>query len=77
VRVKPTGVKTYFAQYRNADSRTRRLVIGKHGVLTTHEARDLGRQRLAEASKGDYPSAKRGASRERMTASEICKLYIT
>lgn len=77
VRVKPTGVKTYFVQYRNADGRTRRLVIGKHGVLTTDEARDLGRQKLAEVSKGDDPSAKRRAARERMTVSAVCDWYLT
>ena len=77
VRVKPTGLKTYFVQYRNADGRTRRLVIGKHGVLTTDEARDLGRQKLAEVSKGEDPSAKRRAARERMTVSEVCDWYLT
>ena len=77
VRVKPTGLKTYFVQYRNADGRTRRLVIGKHGVLTTDEARDLGRQKLAEVSKGEDPSAKRRSARARMTVSEVCDWYLT
>jgi hypothetical protein len=77
VRVKPTGVKTYFVQYRNADGRTRRMVIGKHGTLATDEARDLGRQKLAEVSKGDDPSAKRRAARKRMTVSEVCDWYLT
>src|SRR3954470_13527871 len=69
VRVKPTGVKTYFVQYRNVDGRTRRMVIGKHGVLTADEARDLGRQKLAEVSKGDDPSTRRRTARARMTIS--------
>jgi site-specific recombinase XerC len=77
VRVKPTGLKTYFIQYRNADGRTRRLVIGKHGVLTTDEARDLRRQKLAEVSKGEDPSAKRRTARPRMTVSEVCDWYLT
>jgi integrase len=77
VRVKPSGVKTYFIQYRNADSRTRRMVIGKHGILTTEEARDLARQRLAEVLKGEDPSAKRRAARSGMTVSDVCDWYLT
>jgi hypothetical protein len=76
-RVKPSGVKTYFIQYRNADGRTRRMVIGKHGILTTDEARDLARQRLGEVSKGEDPSAKRRAARSGMTVSDICDWYLT
>jgi len=77
VRVKPSGVKTYFIQYRNTDGRTRRMVIGKHGILTTEEARDLARQRLAEVLKGEDPSAKRRAARSGMTVSDICDWYLT
>jgi Arm domain-containing DNA-binding protein len=40
IRVKPSGVKTYLVQYRNADGRTRRLVLGQHGALTPKVARD-------------------------------------
>jgi len=76
VRVKPTGSKTYFVQYRNADGRTRRLVIGKHGILATDEARDLGRQKLAEVCKGDDPSAERRAARAGMTIADICDWYL-
>lgn len=76
VRVKPSGTKTYFIQYRNAEGRTRRLVIGKHGILATDEARELGRQKLAEVSKGEDPSAQRHAARAGMTVSEICDWYL-
>lgn len=46
-----------------------RLVIGKHGILATDEARDPGRQMLAEVSK-------RHAARAGMTVSEICDWYL-
>lgn len=77
VRVKPTGVKSYFIQYRNAEGRTRRLVIGKHGILATDQARDQGRQKLAEVSKGEDPSAKRHSARGGMTVAEVCEWYLT
>lgn len=32
-RVKPSGTKTFVIQYRNAERRTRRFVIGQFGVL--------------------------------------------
>jgi integrase len=76
VRVKPTGSKTYFVQYRNAEGRTRRLVVGKHGILTTEQARDLGRQKLADVSKGRDPSAQRHAARTSLTIAEICDWYL-
>jgi integrase len=77
LRLKPSGVKTYLIQYRNADGRTRRMVIGKHGILTTEQARDLARKQLAEVLNGEDPSAKRRAARSGMTVSDICDWYLT
>ncbi len=38
VRVKPTGVRSYLAQYRNrATGASRRLTIGRHGPLLTFD----------------------------------------
>ena len=41
IRVKPSGVKTFLIQYRNAGGRTRRLVLGRYGALAPEVARDL------------------------------------
>ncbi len=37
IRAKPSGVKTFFIQYRNSEGRTRRLVIGQYGVLDSRD----------------------------------------
>ena len=76
VRVKPSGVKTYLVQYRNAEGRTRRLVVAQHGVLAPEQARDLARQKLAAVAWGEDPSADRHAAREGMTVAEVCNWYL-
>ena len=77
VRVKPSGLKSYLVQYRNADGATRRLVLGQHGVLTAERARDLARARLVEVSEGGDPSATRHADREGWTVAQVCDWYLT
>jgi site-specific recombinase XerD len=76
VRVKPSGGRTYVIQYRNREGRTRRLVLGHHGVLAPHEARDLARQKLASVARGEDPSVERHAARAGMTVGEVCDWYL-
>jgi hypothetical protein len=76
VRMKPSGVASYLVQYRNKEGRTRRLVLGKLGVLTPDEARSLAGDALKAASKGGDPSAERRAVRNSITVTELCDLYL-
>ncbi len=76
VRVKPSGLKSYLVQYRNADGATRRLVLGHHGIITPERARDLARAKLVEVSEGGDPSAMRHAQREGWTVSQVCDWYL-
>jgi hypothetical protein len=76
IRVKPSGVKTFLIQYRNAEGRTRRLVLGQYGTLAPEVARDLARKKLIAVAEGKDPSAERHAARVGITVSEVCDWYL-
>lgn len=52
VRVMPSGIRSYLVQYRNAQRRSRRLTIGKHGTITVDKARARARKILAAVLDG-------------------------
>ena len=72
VRLKPSGTKTFFVQYRNACNRTRRLAIGQFSILTVELARQLARERLVEVIKGEDPSTERKAAHNAYTVKDLC-----
>jgi hypothetical protein len=76
VRVKPSGAKAFFIQYRNRVGRTRRMVIGKVGTLTPDQARTAARKALADAATGADPSADRKAARTALTVGQVCEWYL-
>ncbi len=76
VRLKPSGTRTFLIQYRNAERRTRRFVIGQYGILTVELARDLAKKKLTSVIDGGDPAAERRAAREGMTVAEVCDWYL-
>jgi integrase len=76
IRMKPSGAAAYLIQYRNKEGRTRRLAVGKVGVLAPDEAREIAAEKLKEVSKGGDPSAERHAIRKGLTVTELCELYV-
>ena len=76
MRVKPSGVKSYMIQYRNQHGATRRLTIGRHGMLTPDQARKEARQLLAEIGRGEDPSARQMADRAAPTMSDLLDRYL-
>src|ERR1700722_5605378 len=76
LRAKPTGVRTWVVQYRNSAGRTRKLALGRVGVLTPDEARQRARKALGRVANGEDPSATRNAARGAMTVADLCRDYL-
>jgi integrase len=74
--VQPSGAKTYFVDYR-VDGQRRRMTIGKHGVLTTEQARKLAIETMGGVvlQKAD-PLLERKTRRASLTVAQLCDQYM-
>ena len=75
VRALPSGLKTFILQYRNREGRSRRIMLGRFGVLTVEQARDKARIKLGLIAEGSDP-AERSNERESITLAEVCDWYL-
>jgi integrase len=76
LRVKPSGVKSFMVQYRNAYGRSRRLTIGRYGEFSPEQARREARQLLAASARGIDPAADREALREAPKVDRLLDRYL-
>jgi integrase len=64
-------------QYRNANGRSRRLTLGRYGVLTVEEGRREAKLALAEVTRGADPAESKKLARGAMTIEDLCREYLT
>jgi integrase len=76
LRVKKSGARSFIVQYRNANARSRRLTLGRYGVLTVEEGRRAATLALAEVVKGADPAESKKLARGAMTIEELSKEYL-
>ncbi len=76
VRVVPSGLKTFVIQYRNAEDRSRRMKIGRYGIMTVEQARDTAKIKLGAVAAGEDPAAEAAKDRGDMTVSQLCDWYL-
>ena len=74
-RIYPSGKRSYLIQYKHR-GRTRRVKIGKHGRLTTEEARKIARGLLGEVAQGGDPAEDRAATKKAKSVADLCRQYL-
>src|SRR3546814_18709640 len=75
--IMPSGTRTYFVDYRNANNVRRRMKLGRHGAVTAEQARPLETQALAEVAQGQAPLGNRTRAPQHDAVNENWVHYTT
>ncbi len=73
LRVKPSGVKSYVIQYRNRYNQSRRMTIGRHGVIAPEKAREKAKKLLGQAGDGEDPAKDRKDARKAQAVVDLAE----
>lgn len=74
--VLPSGVKTFYVRYRNADGEFREMKLGTPLELTPDDARRMARDVWAAVRAGGDPSAERKTRKEAPTLEDLAERYM-
>lgn len=77
VRVTKAGAKTFILQYRNAAGKSRRINIGRHGIMTLEIARAEAKIKLGAIAAGEDPAETDDDSDGPLTVAALCDWYLT
>jgi hypothetical protein len=72
----PSGARGFVLQYPNAEGRTRKIALGRYGILTVDKAREKATKLLAEIIDGRDPSQDKRENRHAKTVGELADLYL-
>ena len=77
IRIRPSGAKSFIAQFRVRGQRAeRKVTVGRYGKLTVEQARTEASKILAKAELGEDVAAERAAKRAERTIAELCDDYL-
>ncbi len=75
IKTAPSGKKTFFLKYRNANGRQRKPTIGTYGDLTVDQARKIAIEWKVRIAQGGDPSAEKQSARVRQTLNDFWIVY--
>ncbi len=75
VRLYESGTKSFVIRYRNKQNRRRYITLGKFGVLTLQQARNMAREKFVEIHQGEDPAAKKKRA-QATSVEELVEAYI-
>lgn len=76
VRVTKAGVKTFIIQYRNAEGKSRRINLGRFGIMTVENARDEAKIKFGALAAGHDPADNDDDPHHQVTVSDLCNWYL-
>ena len=76
VKVTRNGTKTFVLQYRNAEKRSRRMVLGRYGPFSVEDARRWAMEKMVDVYKGDDPLQEKQSKRDGLTVADLCDWYL-
>ena len=76
VRIMPSGTRTFFLNYRNAQGKQRRVKLGRLGIVTLEEARKKARRELNKVADGHDPQEARTFAHGAITFAGLAEEYI-